>query len=525
MVEETKNPENVRQKCGSVNSWTSDDAIQITCLSNDIYCGLCDYEIKATAASGFTFSRYDWRRPTDIPWSGTTSSWRWNSFDAGDYTVWAYFVDNSSPDTSITGGPPEDSFTNATSASFTFGTTQPFEVGAYECTLNSTTIPCGSALDLSALPNGPQTLRVQARDPSGNLDPTAAERSWTVDTVPPVVTLSGGPVEGSLTNGRSASFELGVSEAVVGRTCKLNGVAIGCAGSSIQLSSLADREYTLTASATDLASNVGATATRKWIVDTDPPTTALTGGPDNSSAVLASTAEFTIGSDEAGSATCTLDGTAIPCAFGPLTLTGLNLGEHTLVVRATDLAGNLDPATATRSWSIVNPPPAIRDSDGDGILDDRDRCPTQAGGAFDADRDGCPGPYARISISVTASWSSITRKGPKLTGMVVTDAPRGALVEVLCPGKKRCPFAQKIISTGGRINLRRFAGRTLAPRSSVAVKVTLAGMVGDYVVKRVKRPGRGRAGLRKFAKQPLVTLRQCVPQGASAPTKQCPVTG
>jgi hypothetical protein len=41
------------------------------------------------------------------------------------------------------------------------------------------------------------------------------------------------------------------------------------------------------------------------------------------------------------------------------------------------------------------------------------------------------------------------------------------------------------------------------------------------VVKKVNKPGAGRKGLEKFAKQPLTTTRQCVPAGASAPARSC----
>ena len=43
------------------------------------------------------------------------------------------------------------------------------------------------------------------------------------------------------------------------------------------LSALADGSYTLSATSTDRAGNIGATVSRTWTVDTDPPTTTLTG--------------------------------------------------------------------------------------------------------------------------------------------------------------------------------------------------------------------------------------------------------
>ena len=47
------------------------------------------------------------------------------------------------------------------------------------------------------------------------------------------------------------------------------------------------------------------------------------------------------------------------------------------------------------------------------------------------------------------------------------------------------------------------------------------GFGGKYVTKTVKRIGPGRKGLAKFAKEPLMTTRQCVPQGLTTPAKIC----
>ncbi|MDA0160723.1 Ig-like domain-containing protein [Solirubrobacter ginsenosidimutans] len=593
LVEETQNPDPTRQRCGSLTDTTATDAAQPSCVSGDIYCSGCGYTLKATPAAGFVFDRYEWVHPTDIVASGNQSSWTWAAGDAGDYAVRVYFKDTTAPDTTLTGGPAEASFTSARTASFTLGTTQPGNVGTYVCTLNSTTIPCTSTLNLTALPEGAKTLRVQAKDPSGNLDASASTRTWTVDATPPVTTLANGPVNGSRTNSRSATFAISTNEVFTSRTCKLNGAVLACGGSSIALSALADGTYTLSATSTDRAGNIGTTVSRTWTVDTDPPTTTLTGGPANGSISSATTATFTLASDEAGTFACRLDGAALPCASGSLTVIGLKDGDHTLQVRATDAAGNQDPGTASRAWRVLATPPDTTIATGpdaggtttettavfsfggageggryecrlDG--DDFAPCNRPAGhalsdlslgphtldvraidGAGNADASPAsrswtvvappvvvvPAPIvapvvpaakpalARISITATVSWSSVTRRGVKLSGVSIDDAPKGAVVEVLCPGRKACPYAQKRTSAGKRIRLSKFAGKTLAPGTVIAIKVTQAGLIGDYVVTKVNRPGSGRKGLTRFAKRPLATTRQCVPEGATVPAKTC----
>lgn len=476
-VEETRNPDDRRQRCGSLFAATGEDGLQHDCMSSgNLYCGLCDYSIFATAAPGFTFSRYEWVRPDDIGWSERTSSWRWAAGAAGDFEVKAFFVDDAEPDTTITGGPAEGAFVSSTSAAFDLGTTQAFGAGTYVCSLNGTLIGCGHPLNLTSLTDGPKTLLVQAKDPSNNTDSSAASRSWTVDTAPPLTTLSGGPVDGSHISARSVSFDITVNEPAT-LACTLNGASIACAPGPLALTSLPDGAYTLSVRATDRAgNNQQSPVTRMWSVDTVVP-------------------------DADG------DGVLPPG--------DCNDADPHVFPGAAELPGNgVDDDCADGDAGLV-------DGDGDTHFNHMDRCPTIAGGPFDADADGCPGPFGRISISSTATWSEVTRKGVKLTGVVVADAPRGARVQVVCPGRRRCRFAQSRVSRGKRITLKHFSGRRLAPGARFAIKVTEPGMIGDYMLRRVNRPRPGRAGLAKFRRDPITKVRRCIPEGATKPRKTC----
>jgi len=93
--------------------------------------------------------------------------------------------DNLPPDTTITAGPPPS--TTSTEASFSF---QSSEAGsAFECRLDGGAFgPCASPRSFSGLTPGDHTFEVRATDPSGNVDPTPAARSWTVDPPAPAVT-------------------------------------------------------------------------------------------------------------------------------------------------------------------------------------------------------------------------------------------------------------------------------------------------------------------------------------------------
>ncbi|MFP2913752.1 hypothetical protein ACLESD_53985, partial [Pyxidicoccus sp. 3LFB2] len=99
-------------------------------------------------------------------------------------------------------------------------------------------------------------------------------------------------------------------------------------------------------------------ATHEWTVDLHVPDTRIPTGPFE--VTRETTASFTYASfEEDASATacgpscsvyCSLDGSAFnPCEAQ---YTGLGEGTHTLVARAQDTAGNVDPSPASRSWRV-----------------------------------------------------------------------------------------------------------------------------------------------------------------------------
>jgi subtilisin-like proprotein convertase family protein len=91
------------------------------------------------------------------------------------------------PDTSIASGP--SGATGSRDASFTFSSTQ--GGSSFECSLDGGPLsPCSSPHTLSGLSEGGHTLAVQARDQSGNLDPSAATYTWMVDVTPPALAVT-----------------------------------------------------------------------------------------------------------------------------------------------------------------------------------------------------------------------------------------------------------------------------------------------------------------------------------------------
>jgi hypothetical protein len=104
----------------------------------------------------------------------------------------------------------------------------------------------------------------------------------------------------------------------------------------------------------DLASNLSAAVPYAWTVDVTAPAQ-----PSFSSAPQQSTTDtdavFVFASEAGSSFTCSVDGaTPVYCA-SPLTLNGLALGAHTLVVTAEDAAHNA--SQRSHSWTVVAPTP------------------------------------------------------------------------------------------------------------------------------------------------------------------------
>ncbi|TDD29679.1 DNRLRE domain-containing protein [Kribbella turkmenica] len=128
-------------------------------------------------------------------------------------------------------------------------------------------------------------------------------------------------------------------------------------------------EHTFDVRAIDPSGNVDLTpASVTWTVvpappgpDDVPPSTTIYSGPD----LVSSSTEATFGFRGSDNATpgpnlryeCKFDSGAFTACVSPRTYSGLALGEHTIQVRAIDLAGNVDPTPATRIWTIEAPPP------------------------------------------------------------------------------------------------------------------------------------------------------------------------
>jgi hypothetical protein len=184
------------------------------------------------------------------------------------------------------------------------------------------------------------------------------------DTRAPATTIDSGP--SGTVSGTNATFAFSSNEAAATFECSLDGAAFAACVSPKTFSNLAVGDHTLRVRAKDAAGNVDASpAVRSWKVelapDVAPPDTGILTKPSNPSPTHSPSFTFT-GTDDSSPASqltyeCKLDAAAFaPCA-SPKNYTTLAHGIHTFQVRATDLAGRVDPSPASYTWMVDLFPP------------------------------------------------------------------------------------------------------------------------------------------------------------------------
>ena len=255
--------------------------------------------------------------------------------------AYTWTIDATPPTVTITGDKPANP-TKSASASFSFSASDPTQ-----CKLDGGAFTaCTSPATYSGLADGPHTFTVKVTDPASNT--AQASHTWTVDTTPPTVEITGGK-PGDPTNSKSVTFNFTTTESTM--ECKLdNGAFATCA--SPKSYSLLDGQHTFTVRATDAAGNTGQDS-HTWTIDSAAPTVAITGEPANPT--KSRSAGFTFTTSEP--AECRLDAAPFAPCSSPTGYSGLPDGTHTFVVRATDAAGNT--GQDIYEWRIDNVAPTL----------------------------------------------------------------------------------------------------------------------------------------------------------------------
>jgi hypothetical protein len=295
--------------------------------------------------------------------------------DGDDSTPASYTwtVDTVAPDTSITAGPTQNSTVSSTDANFGFSS--PDGGTSFQCNLDNanggafTACPATNPT-YSSLGQGSHTLLVRAVDDAGNPDPSPVSRTWTVDTVPPDTSITGGPANNSFTQSTTATFGFSSPDGGTSFQCNLDNANAGafttCPVTTPTYSGLGEGQHTLLVKATDAGGNQDpSAASRTWTVDQTAPDTLIDTQPSNPTA--STSAAFTFHSTQANSTfQCKLDNNAPEaCDSGSKSYPGpLSESSHTFTVTATDPAGNADGTAASYTWTVNSaaPPETVIDT-------------------------------------------------------------------------------------------------------------------------------------------------------------------
>jgi hypothetical protein len=291
--------------------------------------------------------------------------------------IHAWQVDTSTPDTTIVSGPDTESAT--ASATFTFLSPDAGPSATFECTLDSVLfLPCVSPQTYNGLSEGMHAFQVRVRDSVGNLDPTPATRTWTVDLTPPETTIDGGP--SGMVAVASASFTFSSNEATATFACSLDGAGFAACTSPFTTTGLAQGAHSFAVRATDAAGHDDPSpATASWTVDTVPPDLMIVAGP-NEAETSGPRVTFMFTASE-GTTECNVDGAGFAACTSPVSY-NLPAASHTFAVRATDGAGNT--ATANRGWTVSCAAPDPAGAAGLLHLDDTGQIQTNATGGANA---------------------------------------------------------------------------------------------------------------------------------------------
>jgi hypothetical protein len=247
----------------------------------------------------------------------------------------------------------------------------PSRFATYRCRLvpNGKTAPwrsCpGGFAAFSDLADGSYRFEVAGISEAGRVDPSPASRGFTVSSTGPDVSLGTHP--GASVAVTAAAFTYASTSSGAEFQCRLvplntNVPWAPCAASGVSFSDLADGSYRFdvrTRAATDEVSDPAA----GWFfrVDTTGPTVAFSGTPAVNTRRDSASFRFEPEETIAGSMTCNLDGRAVGCSRGRVSLPHVSVGDHLLNVKATDTAGNV--GTTEYQWTVDRTRPEV------GILD------------------------------------------------------------------------------------------------------------------------------------------------------------
>jgi len=211
--------------------------------------------------------------------------------------------------------------------------------------------------DTTTSSDGPVAVKARAVDRTGTTA-VAAARTVTVDNTAPWVTIDDGPYAYGTVATAVARFAFH-AEPGARFECSLDGSAFSACTSPADYFGVAPGFHRWAVHAVDRFGAVGDTQTWSWTTsaptDASAPETTIDSGPSGTTSDTGATFFFSAGETNVRFQ-CRLDAAPFSGCETPLTLQSLPSGSHTFQVRAFDVAGNLDPTPAARTWTISTSP-------------------------------------------------------------------------------------------------------------------------------------------------------------------------
>lgn len=256
-------------------------------------------------------------------------------------------VDTVAPVLTLGAVSPAQGLTNANNISVEFSSD---EIATHFCSFNgAAALECQSPFVATNLSQGNQSLSLYSLDSAGNKS-TVLNLSWVVDLTAPVISF-GQILPSSASVISSKNIELPVNSSKASALIvELNGQLQGQTASPIHFENLTEDFYVVSVKAKDSAGNISNIITHSFTVDVTAPTISLTAtnlsNPSNQDHN-----SFEFASSETSVFYCNVDGMGFEICSSPKVLSGLADGNHSIVLKAVDLAGNSSSESAY-SWAI-----------------------------------------------------------------------------------------------------------------------------------------------------------------------------
>lgn len=327
--------------------------------------------------------------------------------NVGNATPQTLTLDNEPPAISITSGPPNNSYISTTTISFDFLVTDT-DSFTVTCSFDSGDFnPCTSpATPNILLPEGTgHTFDLRAVDSFGNTSNTRI--IFSIDLTAPTITITSTSSASNLPTltGTTTSDVVGVTLSLNNKTYTVTPAA-GVWSAPVPFGDqLADSTYTIVATSTDAAGNVGTTSA-SLLVDTTAPTVSIDTGPTEGGYATSSPSfAFSVSDAHLATTECAWDGVATSTCLSPATPPSLlGDGSHRFTVLGTDTLAN--SASSSRTFVVDTTAPVLTESAA--IATSTNTTPDYTFSSTEAATLTYSGSCSSATASATASSNTVT---------------------------------------------------------------------------------------------------------------------